>query len=334
MLAARRLLRHPRPEPPGRHAHHGGLHRLHRQLRGRNSGSADLQPLYGITRGAILEEREAEALAGYRGMGPVRVGNAAYLQTQNDVYGSVILAATHGFFDRRMIRSGDHALYAGPGASGRAGRPGVRPARRRSLGAADAGSGPHLFQRHVLGGLRPSGENRGRPESAGPSTQVARARRTVCTRSSLRVVGTRTSTASSPHSTAANWTPLCCSFTNWAFCRRPIRALWRRLTPIGRGLKRGDLLLRYAAPDDFGKPASAFLICAFWYVDALNAIGRRDEARRALRTRPGVAQPVRAVFGGCRCAVRRAVGQLPATFSMVGLINSATRLSKSWEDAF
>src|SRR5690606_22976400 len=48
---------------------------------------------------------------------------------------------------------------------------------------------------------------------------------------------------------------------------------------IGRTLRRGDGLYRYVAEDDFGKPETSFTICTFWYIDALAAIGRRDEAR-------------------------------------------------------
>jgi GH15 family glucan-1,4-alpha-glucosidase len=76
-----------------------------------NSGDGLLQPVYGIDGRAELEEREIPALAGYRGMGPVRVGNLAYRQVQHDVYGSAILAATHIFFDRRLTRRGDEALF-------------------------------------------------------------------------------------------------------------------------------------------------------------------------------------------------------------------------------
>ncbi|MDP3036278.1 MAG: glycoside hydrolase family 15 protein, partial [Rhodocyclaceae bacterium] len=70
-----------------------------------------LQPVYGIDGRATLEEREVASLSGYRGTGPVRVGNQAYEQIQHDVYGSAILAATHVFFDRRLARRGDEALF-------------------------------------------------------------------------------------------------------------------------------------------------------------------------------------------------------------------------------
>ena len=47
----------------------------------------------------------------------------------------------------------------------------------------------------------------------------------------------------------------------------------------GQMLGRNRYMFRYAAPDDFGAPTTAFTLCSFWYVEALAAIGRRDEAR-------------------------------------------------------
>ena len=77
------------------------------------AGSADghLQPVYGVSGRAALDERVIDSLPGYRGMGPVRIGNLAYEQVQHDVYGSTILSATHIFFDRRLVRVGDAALF-------------------------------------------------------------------------------------------------------------------------------------------------------------------------------------------------------------------------------
>jgi GH15 family glucan-1,4-alpha-glucosidase len=41
----------------------------------------------------------------------------------------------------------------------------------------------------------------------------------------------------------------------------------------------GDWFYRYRHDDDFGRPATAFTTCAFWYVNALAAAGRHDDAR-------------------------------------------------------
>ncbi|MCW5772489.1 MAG: glycoside hydrolase family 15 protein, partial [Rhodospirillaceae bacterium] len=73
--------------------------------------NGELKPVYGVLPNESLEEVEVPSLAGYRGMGPVRVGNAAQLQVQNDSYGSVILATGQMFYDRRLPNRGDINLF-------------------------------------------------------------------------------------------------------------------------------------------------------------------------------------------------------------------------------
>src|SRR5262245_55002619 len=70
-----------------------------------------LQPVYAISGRARLTGETVQSLPGYRGMGPVRVGNDAYSQTQHDVYGSIVLASTQYFFDQRLTRRGDVASF-------------------------------------------------------------------------------------------------------------------------------------------------------------------------------------------------------------------------------
>lgn len=74
-----------------------------------NIATADgtMQPLYGIGFESQLEEYEVDTMDGYRGMGPVRRGNLAWIQQQHDVYGSVVLASTQLFFDLRLKDQGD-----------------------------------------------------------------------------------------------------------------------------------------------------------------------------------------------------------------------------------
>jgi GH15 family glucan-1,4-alpha-glucosidase len=103
---------------------------------------------------------------------------------------------------------------------------------------------------------------------------------------------------------------------------------------VERELRHGDFVFRYTAPDDFGTPTNAFIVCTFWYIDALAALGRRDEARAlfeatlARRNRLGLySEHIDPASG-------ELWGNFPQTYSMVGLINSATRLSIPWDQAF
>src|SRR3546814_10384685 len=66
-----------------------------------------IQPLYSVMGVTELDERVASDLSGYRGMGPVRVGNAAWTQVQHDAYGQIVLPTVQGFFDQRLFRVAD-----------------------------------------------------------------------------------------------------------------------------------------------------------------------------------------------------------------------------------
>jgi GH15 family glucan-1,4-alpha-glucosidase len=103
---------------------------------------------------------------------------------------------------------------------------------------------------------------------------------------------------------------------------------------IGKELRRGEFVFRYTQADDFGTPANAFLVCTFWYINALAAIGERDEARRlfeyvlACRNQHGL------LAEHIDPTTREQWGNFVQTYSMVGLISSAIRLSQRWDQAF
>ena len=94
------------------------------------------------------------------------------------------------------------------------------------------------------------------------------------------------------------------------------------------------MLYRYVHKDDFGYPETAFTICTFWYIDALAAIGRKDEARTLFERMLTYRNHVGLLSEDIDPATGELWGNFPQTYSMVGLINSAMRLSKSWEEAF
>jgi len=298
-----------------------------------DGGDKGLRPVYGITRSANLEEREAKDLCGYRGMGPVRIGNQATVQVQNDVYGSVVLAATHRFFDRRLSSSGSQELYEQLEVLGRI--------AVRVFGNPDAGlwelrgrHAPHTFSSlmcwaacdrlakiaHAQGW--PDRERYWRVEADGMHAQILR----NCWSPELNTF-------------VSTWggTSLDASLLllhELDFLKADDPAFSATVEAIGRRLLRNDLLLRYAEADDFGVPETAFTICTFWYIDALMACGRRTEARALFEGVVKRRNPLGLFSEDIHPETGELWGNFPQTYSMVGLINSAMRLSKSWEEAF
>ena len=102
---------------------------------------------------------------------------------------------------------------------------------------------------------------------------------------------------------------------------------------IGRDLKRGHGLFRYIAPDDFGAPETSFTICTFWYIDALAAIGRRDEAREMFEAVLARRNPLGLLSEDLAFDTGEAWGNFPQTYSHVGLIIAAMSLSRPWQSA-
>ena len=76
------------------------------------AGGGHIQPLYGIGLERELPETVYEHLGGYRGMGPVRVGNQAQEHFQHDVYGNVVLGAAQSFHDQRLLHRAGEAEFS------------------------------------------------------------------------------------------------------------------------------------------------------------------------------------------------------------------------------
>ncbi|HSM11462.1 MAG TPA: glycoside hydrolase family 15 protein [Lysobacter sp.] len=291
-----------------------------------------LQPLYGIAFESRLAEDEVPSLAGYRGMGPVRRGNLAWLQKQHDVYGSVVLASTQLFFDQRLANPGDVDMFE----------------RLEPLGE-------HAFALHDQpdAGLW---EFRGRTEVHTYSSVMCWA---ACDRlakiaAQLRLpdrvrywreradsIQARINQESfdsqrghyvdafGGHRLDASLLLL----ADLGFVAPDDPRFVATIEAVGRDLRRGDGLFRYVAPDDFGVPETSFTICTFWYIDALASIGRIEEARALFERVLAKRNPLGLLSEDLAFEDGEPWGNFPQTYSHVGLISAAMRLSRPWQEA-
>ncbi|GIX22069.1 MAG: glucoamylase [Gammaproteobacteria bacterium] len=300
-----------------------------------NSQGDGLQPVYTLDGLPHLDEEIVSALPGYRGMGPVRVGNQAYLQRQNDVYGSVVLAAAHAFFDRRLIHpaGSESALFKMLENMGEH--------AWRVWNTPDAGiwefrntEQVHTYSALVCWAacdrLARIARHLGHTERAEHWRGRARViHEAICERAWNEKLGCFTESFGGDHLDAS-----VLLMNELGFLPATDPRFVATVDAVGRELRRGDFIFRYAKHDDFGEPETAFLVCTFWYVNALAAIGRRDEARDlfnrvlACRNRHGLFSE------DIDPRDKTLWGNFPQTYSMVGLIQSAMRLSQEWEEAF
>ena len=280
-----------------------------------------------------LDERQVTSLAGYRGDGPVRVGNSAYLQPQHDVYGSVVLAATHTFFDERLSKPGTRELFARLELLGEQ--------AYRDYAEPDAGLWELRNHRRVhtfssvmcwaaCDRLEKIATRLDEPLSADLWRQRGREIRQFvqdnCWDDEL---------GSYVESVGGKEIDACLLLLHHlGFVEASDERFVGTVERVADRLLRDGHLFRYSQADDFGYPENAFNICTFWYIEALAAVGRRDEARAmfdqvlACRNRHGLLSEDLDTASG------ELWGNFPQTYSMVGLISCAMRLSDSWEEAY
>lgn len=294
---------------------------------------APMQPVYGIRREAMLEERVAPALAGYRGMGPVRIGNLAYRQTQNDVFGAAVMASTHAFFDSRLERPGGRQLF---NDLERLGEQAVR-----NYGAPDAGiwelrgtQRVHTFSSIMCWAacnrLATIAARLELDERAHYwQTHARTIHRTICESAWNAKLGSFVSTFGGERLDAS-----LLLIGEFQFLAADDPRFIATVRMAERHLRRGDFLLRYDEEDDFGRPETAFLVCTLWWILALAQIGEKARARDlfeqvlAKRNHLGLLSEDVSLDSG------ELWGNFPQTYSMVGLVQCASRLSISWDQAY
>jgi GH15 family glucan-1,4-alpha-glucosidase len=87
------------------------------------------------------------------------------------------------------------------------------------------------------------------------------------------------------------------------------------------------LFYRYLHPDDFGKPKTTFLICAFWYVEALACVGRMDDALREFENLMQHSNHLLLFSEDVDEETGSQWGNFPQAYSHVGLMNAAYRIA-------
>lgn len=292
-----------------------------------------IQPVYGIDGRARLDECELKSLPGYRGMGPVRIGNQACDQHQHDVYGSAILAVTHIFFDRRFAHRGDESLFRrleplGEAAIACHDQPDAGPWENRTSTRIHTFSSIMCWA--ACDRLARIAVHLKLPDrSLYWRSRADEIHATIC-----REAWNKKKRAFTAHFAGDSLDASLLLLHDLGFLSSSDPRFAQTVEAIERELKRGDYIYRYIETDDFGIPENAFVVCTFWYIYALVALNRTEEARSLfenLLTR-------RNIHGLLSEHVDPRTGDLwgnfVQTYSMVGLINSAIRLSKRWDSAF
>ena len=104
------------------------------------------------------------------------------------------------------------------------------------------------------------------------------------------------------------------------------------LKAIGRELSNDGLLYRYKNQDDFGLPSSSFTICTFWYINSLYKIGEEESAVDHFEKLLTYSNHLGLFSEDLDFKTKRLLGNFPQAYSHLALIETAINLSKITKD--
>ncbi len=283
------------------------------------------QPLYSVSGGSELIEKTMD-LKGYLGNTPVRVGNQAYEHIQNDVYGQVLVSLLPLYTDQRFVnaeRTESLKMLSD-----------ILAMIDKTMEEPDAGlwefrnfaqyhAYTYLF--HWAGSsaavnIAKLFGNTAMEQQARRLKEAAAAKIEACFDSQR---GVYTQAIGTPNLDASTLQLIMMHYLdpNSEKARQHLVAMEKDLkTPEG-------LFYRYKHADDFGKPESTFLICAFWYIEALACVNRVDEAIEIFENILQYTNHVGLLSEDIDATTGSQWGNFPQAYSHVGLINSASRIA-------
>jgi GH15 family glucan-1,4-alpha-glucosidase len=284
-----------------------------------------IQPLYSVAGDKVITEKIID-LAGYQNNLPVRIGNDAYRQVQNDVYGQLFVSLLPLYTDFRLngnlnYKSEKIIQLLIDKISKTINEPdfGLWEFRNRKqlhcytslfhwAGSKTAEKIAVIFKNDKL------------KEKAQQLSQIAAENIEKCYDLEKQV-----------YTQAIGSTDLdasCLQLITMNYLNPNSERARLHLEALEKGLMNEQgLFYRYVHKDDFGIPDTNFLICSFWYVEALACVGRIDDAIKNFEKLLNCTNHL----GLLSEDVDKEYGQwgnFPQTYSHIGLMNAVFRIAK------
>lgn len=291
------------------------------------SKSDSFQIMYGIRGERELEEATLDHLAGYENSLPVRIGNAAYYQEQNDIYGylmNVIYRYYRNFpgtldeledmwsIVRNIVRTVTKR-WAKPDK-------GIWEIRNESK---------HFVFSKVMCWV-----------AMDRAIGIARLLKKTDSEQQWKRIAQEIKDDIMLH----GWNEELKSFTQtydntamdaslllmeeYGFISAKDEKYIQTVLAIKKELLHDGLMYRYVNSDDFGEPTSAFTICTFWLIRALYKVGYEQEAKMLFDSLLKNSNHLGLFSEDIEFQTKRLLGNFPQAYSHLALINTATLFSE------
>ncbi len=286
-----------------------------------------IQIMYGINRQKILKEETLEHLSGYENSSPVRIGNAAYIQKQNDIYGVLmdVIYQHFNLFDTSLAIGEDlwtltRSIIKTVENNWQKPDKGIWEIRTEDK---------HFTFSKVLCWV---------------AVDRAIAISKLIKKSEYEKEWTVLADTIKADIHENAWNEKVQSFTqfygsddqdasnllmeNFGFISADDERYKLTVKAIEKDLFRDGLMYRYKNKDDFGTPSSSFTICTFWFINSLNVIGEHEKASKLFNQLLSYGNHLGLFSEDIDFESKRLLGNFPQAYSHLALIDTAINLSK------
>ncbi|SFU65028.1 Glucoamylase (glucan-1,4-alpha-glucosidase), GH15 family [Pustulibacterium marinum] len=290
-----------------------------------------LQIMYGINKEKTLTEETLDHLSGYENSAPVRIGNAAYMQRQNDIYG-ILMDAIHqqiykfettvenceelwGITKGIVLQVKEHWKEADKGIWE------FRTEERhftfskmlcwvaidRAIKTAKILNKPRYIERWVP--LEQEIKNDIFTNAWSDEKQAF-----------VQSYGSQDLDTS------------VLLMETYGIIEARDERYVKTVQAIEKELCNDGLLYRYKNQDDFGLPSSSFTICSFWFINSLNKIGEHTKAREMFDRLLSYSNHLGLFSEDIDFKTKRLLGNFPQAYSHLALIETAANLANTFTD--
>jgi len=285
-----------------------------------------LQIMYGINKEKNLVEMKLDHLSGYGNSKPVRIGNAAYQQRQNDIYGILMDVIHQQLVNFNNDLENAEELWTIT--------KGIVWVVDRHWKEADKGIWEfRTEERHftfskvlcwvavdkAIKVAKIFGKDR---KIQRWMTLEQEIKNDIMDNAWNEKVQAFTQSYGSDDLDAA-----VLLMENYGFIEAKNPKYMNTVKAIERELSNDGLLYRYKNKDDFGLPSSSFTICTFWFINSLYKIGERKKAVQQFEKLLSYSNHLGLFSEDIDFKTKRLLGNFPQAYSHLALIETAINLS-------
>lgn len=308
--------------------HQGAAHRFLTFLKTIIRKKSDsFQIMYGIRGERVLTEEILDHLAGHENSKPVRIGNDAYHQKQNDSYGYLmdVIYQYYRFFPDTLDEIED--MYE---VVKNIVRSVTRDWRQPDKGIWEIrGAEQHFVFSKVMSWVAID-------RAVGIAevlhkTDIAERWRAIADEIKEDVITYGWNDSIQSFTQSYSNTEMDSSLLlmeEYGFMQATDERYIKTVDAVYKSLYNKGLMYRYNSEDDFGKPTSAFTICTFWLVRALFVVGRHEEAQTIFDNLLRYSNHLGLFSEDLDFETKRQLGNFPQAYSHLALINTAILFSE------